>query len=81
MLQPQYFVTRTPKQLIYNYITTIPWKYNELIIKSDTLKNQRLYCNCMLVARETFIWFNVHIIYMVVVNHAGLFGKLHFSCV
>jgi hypothetical protein len=26
-------ITRAPKQLIYNCITTIPWKYNKLINK------------------------------------------------
>jgi hypothetical protein len=32
-LHPHCLTIRAPKQLIYNYITTIPWKYKELIFK------------------------------------------------
>jgi hypothetical protein len=42
LLQPHCFVTRAPKQLIYNYTTTIPWKYKELIIKIDMLKKSKV---------------------------------------
>jgi hypothetical protein len=41
-LQAHCFVPRAPKQLIYNYITTILWKYEELIFKNATFKNQRV---------------------------------------
>jgi hypothetical protein len=40
MSQPHRPATRAPKQLIYNYITTIPWKYEELIIIKNHVKNQ-----------------------------------------
>ncbi len=38
--------TRAPKQLIYNYIATIPWKYNKLINKMPHQKIKELYHNC-----------------------------------
>jgi hypothetical protein len=31
LLQPCCLATKVPKQLIYNYTTTIPWKYKEPI--------------------------------------------------
>jgi hypothetical protein len=39
-LQPHCLANRALKQVIYNYITTIPWKYEELIKKNATLENQ-----------------------------------------
>ncbi len=61
--------TRAPKQLIYNYITTIPWKYEKLINKMSCQKIKDLNCNCKLVARFIFIQCNVCIVYTIVVNH------------
>jgi hypothetical protein len=46
MSQPHHLATRTPKQLIYNYITTIPWKYEELTKKKLCKKSR----SCIVVA-------------------------------
>jgi len=46
MSQPCRPTTRAPKQLIYNYITIIPWKYEELIKKMSCKKSR----NCIVVA-------------------------------
>jgi hypothetical protein len=35
--------TRTPKQLIYNYATIAPWKYESLINKMLGYKIKELY--------------------------------------
>ncbi len=40
-----------------------------LINKIPPWKIKELYYNCNLVANETFIWCNVRIIHMDVVNH------------
>jgi hypothetical protein len=37
--------TRTPKQLIYNYATIAPWKYENLINKMLGYKIKELYKN------------------------------------
>ncbi len=69
MQQLNYPTTRAPKQLIYNCITIVPWKYNKLIKKMPCQKIKELYYSCKLVARCIFIQYNVRIIYPVVVNH------------
>jgi hypothetical protein len=61
--------TGAPKQLIYNCIATVPWKYYKLINKMPRQKIKELYCSCKLIARCMFIQYNVHTIYIVVVNH------------
>jgi hypothetical protein len=38
--QPHCLANRASKQLIYNYTTTIPWKYLEFNNKNATLDNQ-----------------------------------------
>jgi hypothetical protein len=63
--QLDYPTTRVPKQLIHNYITTIPWKYDKLINKIPRQKIR----NCIVVARCIFIQYIVCNIYTVVVNH------------
>ncbi len=44
--QLDYCTTRVPKQLIYNYIATIPWKYDKLIFLNPCQKIKELYCTC-----------------------------------
>ncbi len=53
--QLNYLTTRVPKQLIYNCITIVPWKYDKLINKIPHQKIKELYCSCKLVARYIFI--------------------------
>jgi hypothetical protein len=67
--QLDYPTIRASKQLIYNCITTIPWKYNKLINKMPHQKIKELYYSCKLVARCIFIEYNVCIVYLIVVNH------------
>jgi hypothetical protein len=67
--QLNYPTTRAPKQLIYNYIVTIPWKYDKLINKMPHQKIKELYCSSKLVTRCIFIHYNVHIVYTIVINH------------
>jgi hypothetical protein len=55
MWQLNYPTTKAPKQLIYNYIAIVPWKYNKLINKMSRQKIKELYCSCKLVARCIFI--------------------------
>jgi hypothetical protein len=52
--------TKVPKQLIDNYIATVPWKYNKLINKMSRQKIKELYCSYKLVARCIFIQYNIH---------------------
>ncbi len=53
LLQPHYPATRTPKQLLYNYITTIPWKYKKLMNKMPCHKIREFFCSCKLIVRDT----------------------------
>ncbi len=69
MLQPHCLAIGAPKQLIYNYTTIIQWKYEELIKRMSCEKTKKLYCSCKLVAKETPIWWNVCIVYTIVINH------------
>jgi hypothetical protein len=45
-LQPPCLANRALKKLIYNYITTIPWKYEKLIFKKCQIRKSR---NCTIV--------------------------------
>jgi hypothetical protein len=67
--QLDYLTTRAPKQLIYNYITIVPWKYDKLINKMPHQKIKELYYSCKLVARYIFMQYSVCIVYTIVVNH------------
>jgi hypothetical protein len=69
MWQLNYLTTKVPKQLIYNCITTVPWKYDKLINKMPHQKIKELYYSYKLVAQCIFIQYNAHIVYMVLVNH------------
>ncbi len=53
--QLDYLRIRALKQLIYNSIVTIPWKYDKLMNKMAHQKIKELYCNCKLIARCIFI--------------------------
>ncbi len=69
------------KQLIYNYATLIPWKYEEFVLKvginininNITIANNKkimdLYWSCILVLKWILIQMNGHIVYIVLVNH------------
>jgi hypothetical protein len=48
-------IIRAPKQLIYNNVTNLPWKYMDLVNKLSHWKIKELYCSCKLVARWTFM--------------------------
>ncbi len=67
--QLDYLTTRASKQLIYNYITIVPWKYDKLINKMPHQKIKELYYSCKLVARYIFMQYSVCIVYTIVVNH------------
>jgi hypothetical protein len=41
-LQPHCPTTKAPKQVIYNYIATIPWKYEKLV-KNAQVEKSRSY--------------------------------------
>jgi hypothetical protein len=55
--QLNYLTTRAPKQLIYNCITIVPWKYNKLINK---MSHQKIR-SYIVVANCIFIQCNVRI--------------------
>jgi hypothetical protein len=69
MWQLNYFSTKAPKQIIYNYAIIIPWKFGELLNKMSHYKIKGLHYNCKLVTRWTPIHYNVHNINIIVVNH------------
>lgn len=51
MQKCHYHVTITLRQLFYNYITIIPWKYRELKNKRSRYKILEFFCSCILVLR------------------------------
>jgi hypothetical protein len=68
-VRPHCLATRSPKELIYNNITTKAWNYKQLINKIPHYKIRELYYNCNLIANETPIQCNVHILHKDIANH------------
>jgi hypothetical protein len=67
--KPHYLAITTLKQLICNYVTSIPWKYGPLKNTMPHWEFVEFYYNCILVPRWICIHMNVCTIYTILVNH------------